>query len=76
MDRGAWRATVYRVAKSQTRLSNFHLRAKSQSPGLIPGHEAQIPQVARCSQKIKTLALKMKKRKCSDRKKKIRKLSQ
>ena len=23
MDRGAWRATVHRVAKSQTRLSNF-----------------------------------------------------
>ena len=24
MDRGAWRATVHRVAKSQTRLRNFH----------------------------------------------------
>ena len=24
MDRGAWRATVYGVAKSQTRLSDFH----------------------------------------------------
>ena len=23
MDRGAWQATVHRVAKSQTRLSNF-----------------------------------------------------
>ena len=23
MDRGAWRATIHRVAKSQTRLSNF-----------------------------------------------------
>ena len=23
MDRGAWQATVYRVAKSQTQLSNF-----------------------------------------------------
>ena len=25
MDRGAWQATVHGVAKSQTRLSNFHL---------------------------------------------------
>ena len=24
MDRGAWRATVHRVAKSRTRLSDFH----------------------------------------------------
>ena len=24
MDRGAWQATVHRVAKSQTRLSDFH----------------------------------------------------
>ena len=24
MDRGAWQATVHGVAKSQTRLSNFH----------------------------------------------------
>ena len=24
MDRGAWRATVYGVKKSQTQLSNFH----------------------------------------------------
>ena len=26
MDRGAWRATVHGVGKSQTRLSNFHFR--------------------------------------------------
>ena len=26
MDRGAWRATVHRVAKSQTQLSDFHTR--------------------------------------------------
>ena len=26
MDRGAWQATVHRVAKSQTQLSNFHFR--------------------------------------------------
>ena len=25
VDRGAWRATVHRVAKSQTRLSNYNL---------------------------------------------------
>ena len=25
MDRGAWQATIHRVAKSQTQLSNFHL---------------------------------------------------
>ena len=25
MDRGAWKATVHGVAKSQTRLSNFHM---------------------------------------------------
>ena len=24
MDRGAWQATIHQVAKSQTRLSNFH----------------------------------------------------
>ena len=25
MDRGAWQATVYGIAKSQTQMSNFHL---------------------------------------------------
>ena len=33
MDRGAWRATVYSVAKSQTRLK----RLSGSSPGLEPG---------------------------------------
>lgn len=37
------------LAVQQLGLGTF--RAKSQSPGLIPGHEAQIPQIARCSQK-------------------------
>ena len=29
-DRGAWQATVYRVAKSRTRLSNFHFTSSLQ----------------------------------------------
>ena len=32
MDRGAWRATVYGVSKSQTQLSNFTFTSKI-SPG-------------------------------------------
>ena len=30
MDRGAWRATVHGVAKSRTRLSDFHIMLLSQ----------------------------------------------
>ena len=38
MDRGAWQATVHRVAKSRTRLSNFtslHFNIMQKYPNLI-----------------------------------------
>ena len=47
MDRGAWPATVHRVTKSRTRLSNFQFTsggsmvkntpASARDTGLIPG---------------------------------------
>ena len=38
MDRGAWQATVHRVAKSQPQLSNYaHTRALCMSEILYPG---------------------------------------
>ena len=37
MDRGAWWATVHRVAKSQTRLSDFHFLSISTIPlSMVP----------------------------------------
>ena len=37
MDRGAWQATVYRVTKSRTRLSNFTFRKqwRTEEPGVL-----------------------------------------
>ena len=35
MDRGAWRATVYRISESQTRLSNQHLHFFHVSDALL-----------------------------------------
>ena len=44
MDRGAWRATVYGVAKSQTRLSDFHFHFTS----LHDGKEHQEENIHHC----------------------------
>ena len=35
MDRGAWQATVHRVAKSQTRLSNLELQRTACDPVIV-----------------------------------------
>ena len=41
MDRGAWRATVHRVTKSQTRLSDFHFTSLHMSDAALPSHALQ-----------------------------------
>ena len=42
MDRGAWRATVHKVAKSQTRLSNWHFHLHF--IGKLPQKRKRVPQ--------------------------------
>ena len=37
MDRGAWWATIHRVAKSQTRLTNTHTVIVKHSNMMLPG---------------------------------------
>ena len=41
MDREAWRATVHRVTKSQTRLSDFHFTSLHMSDAALPSHALQ-----------------------------------
>ena len=40
MDRGAWRATVHEVAKSQTRLKRLSGQARQASTATLSGHPA------------------------------------
>ena len=57
MDRGAWQATVHRVAKSRTRLKRLSPRTGNADAGLLKCADSPPPQLSGCAALLPSLEM-------------------